>query len=160
MADRTIKHPRGVVEEVLIKVGKFIFHVDFLVLDMQEDANVPIILGRPFLATGRALIDVQKGELKLRIQEEEETFKVFKTTKHRDVDEVFYIEVAPSDPTPPTTQMEHKKKGKFKHVVKKFKEMVTEVTKKLKKRRRNNKGVSTTTTEERRPKGRCPTAIT
>ena len=113
MANRTIKHPKSVVEDVLMKVGKFIFPINFVVLDMQEDANVPIILGRPFLATGRALIDVQKGELKLRIQGEEETFKVFKATKHPEVDEVFYIEVAPSDPTPPANQAKSKKKGRF-----------------------------------------------
>ena len=46
------------MEDVLIRVGKFIFPVDFVVLEMAEDFNVPIILGRPFLATGRALIDV------------------------------------------------------------------------------------------------------
>ena len=56
---------------------KFIFPADFIILDMGEDKKVPIILGRPFLATRRALIDVQEGELKLRVQEEEVTFSVF-----------------------------------------------------------------------------------
>lgn len=50
---------------MLIKVGKFIFLADFVVLDMEEDKNVPIILGRPFLATGDAIIEVQKGVLTL-----------------------------------------------------------------------------------------------
>ncbi|XP_060967869.1 uncharacterized protein LOC133035734 [Cannabis sativa] len=81
MADHSLTHPRGIIEDVLVKVGKFIFHADFLILDMEEDENIPIILGRPFLATGRALIDVQKGELKLRVQKEEETFKVFAATE-------------------------------------------------------------------------------
>ena len=67
MADRSIKHPRGVIEDVLVKVDKFIFPADFVVLDMEEDRDIPIILGRPFLATGKALIDVQKGELRLRV---------------------------------------------------------------------------------------------
>ena len=58
MADRSIKHPRGLVEDMLINVGKFIFPVVFVVLDMEEDYNVLIILGRLFLDTGRALIDV------------------------------------------------------------------------------------------------------
>ena len=57
LADRSLKHPRGVIEDVLVKVDKFIFPADFIVLDM-EDKEIPIILGRPFLATGRALIDV------------------------------------------------------------------------------------------------------
>ncbi|KAL0444740.1 UNVERIFIED_CONTAM: hypothetical protein Slati_2196700 [Sesamum latifolium] len=60
LADRSIKYPRGIVDDVLIKVGKFIIPVDFIVLDMEEDKNMPLILGRSFLATSRALIDVQK----------------------------------------------------------------------------------------------------
>ena len=77
LADRSLKHPRGVIEDVLVKVDKFIFLEDFIVLDMEEDKEIPIILGRPFLATGGALIDVQKGELKLRALEDEITFHVF-----------------------------------------------------------------------------------
>ena len=46
------------IEDVLVKVDKFIFTADFIVLDMEEDKEIPIILGRPFLATGKALIDV------------------------------------------------------------------------------------------------------
>ena len=60
LADRSLKHHRGIIEDVLVKVDKFIFPADFIVLDMEEDKEIPIILGRPFLATGRALIDVQK----------------------------------------------------------------------------------------------------
>lgn len=67
LADRSLAHPRGVIKDVLVKIDKFIFPVDFIVLDMEKDTNVPIILGRPFLATGQALINVQKGELKLRV---------------------------------------------------------------------------------------------
>ena len=51
-------------------MGKFIFPVDFVVMDMEEDTQVPLLLGRPFLATGAALIDVKKGELTLRVREE------------------------------------------------------------------------------------------
>ena len=61
MAERTMAQPEGVLEDVLIKVGKFIFPVDFVVMDMEEDTQVPLILGRPFLATGDALIDIKKG---------------------------------------------------------------------------------------------------
>ncbi|XP_047943010.1 uncharacterized protein LOC125189824 [Salvia hispanica] len=65
MADITVLYPKGIVEDILVKVGEFIFPADFVVLDMEEDKHVPLILGRPFLATGRALIDVHKGELTL-----------------------------------------------------------------------------------------------
>ena len=77
-----MKHPRGVIEDVLVKVNKFIFPADFIVLDMEEDKEKPIILGRPFLATGRAMIDVQRGELKLRVQEDEVKFNVFEAVRH------------------------------------------------------------------------------
>ena len=66
LADRSLKHPRGIIE-VLVKVNKFIFPTNFIFLGMEEDREIPIILGRSFLATGKALIDVQKGELKLRV---------------------------------------------------------------------------------------------
>ncbi|KAH9780391.1 hypothetical protein KPL71_008059 [Citrus sinensis] len=60
LADRSHAYPEGKIEDVLVKVDKFIFPVDFIVLDFEADKEVPIILGRPFLATGKTLIDVQK----------------------------------------------------------------------------------------------------
>ena len=81
LADRSIAYPRGVLEDMLVKVDKFIFPVDFVVLDMEEDQQVPLILGRPFLATARALIDVHKGNLILRINDEQVTFNVYKDSK-------------------------------------------------------------------------------
>ena len=82
LADRSLEHLRGVIEDVLVKVDKFIFPAYFIMLDMEEDKEIPIILGRPFLATGRAMIDVQRGELKLRVQEDEVKFNVFKAVRH------------------------------------------------------------------------------
>lgn len=78
LVDGTLDYPRGVVEDVLVKVDKFIFPADFIILDYEEDKDVPIILGRPFLATGRAIIDVQQGELTMKVQDQEVTFNVFK----------------------------------------------------------------------------------
>ena len=94
LADRCLTRPCSIIEDVLVKVDKFIFPADFIILDMEEDKEVPIILGRPFLATGRALIDVQKGELILRVQEEEVTFSVFNAIKHlHDNDSCFSVDV-------------------------------------------------------------------
>ncbi|XP_074314466.1 uncharacterized protein LOC141649680 [Silene latifolia] len=62
MADRSIKCPLGVLQDVSVKVGKFLIPVDFIVLDMAEDAQIPIIFGRPFLHTARAVIDVKNGD--------------------------------------------------------------------------------------------------
>ena len=70
MADMTLAHPEGILEDVLIKVGKFVFPVDFIVINIEEDKQVPLLLGRPFLETGAALIDVKKGELTLRVGDE------------------------------------------------------------------------------------------
>ena len=70
------------IEDVLVKVDKFIFPIDFIILDMEEDKEIPIILGRPFLATGKAMIDVQRGELKLRVQDDEVKFNVFEAARH------------------------------------------------------------------------------
>ena len=70
------------IKDFLVKVDKFIFPVDFIVLDMEEDKEIPIILSRPFLATGRTMIDVQRGELKLRVQNDEIKFNVFEAVRH------------------------------------------------------------------------------
>ena len=70
MVERTLAHPEGILEDVLIKVGKFIFPMDFVVIDIEEDKQVPLLLGRPFLAIGAALIYVKKGELTLRVGDE------------------------------------------------------------------------------------------
>ncbi|XP_015954861.1 uncharacterized protein LOC107479227 [Arachis duranensis] len=78
LADRTFKFPYGVVEDLLVKVGEFIFPAYFVVLDVEEEASTSIILGRPFLATAGAIIDVQKEELVLRLHEEKIVFNVFK----------------------------------------------------------------------------------
>ena len=71
MVDRSMAQPEGILEDVLVKVGKFIFPMDFVVIDIEEDKKIPLFLGRPFLATGASLIDVKKGELTLRVFREE-----------------------------------------------------------------------------------------
>ena len=74
MANRSLTYPRGFIEDVLVKVDKFIFPVDFVVLDMKEDREILLILGRPFLATGRALIDVHSGNLTLKVNDGEVSY--------------------------------------------------------------------------------------
>ena len=93
LTDRSLKHHGGVIEDVLVKVDKFIFPSNFIVLDMEEDKEIPIILGRPFLATGRAMIDVYKGDLKLRVQDDEVRFSIFNPVRHpTESDACFMIE--------------------------------------------------------------------
>lgn len=93
LADRSITYPRGIVKDVLVKVDKFIFPADFIILDYEEDKNIPIILGRSFLATGKTLIVVQKGELTMSVHDQEVTFNVFKAMKFpTDEEECFWVD--------------------------------------------------------------------
>ncbi|XP_019242541.1 PREDICTED: uncharacterized protein LOC109222671, partial [Nicotiana attenuata] len=81
LADQSTKKPKGIIENVLVRVDKFVFPVDFIVLEMEENTEVPLILGRPFLATGRAFIDVHQGQLILRVDEERVIFDMQKMMK-------------------------------------------------------------------------------
>ena len=95
LADRTIKHPYGIVEDVLVKVEKFLFPVDFVVMDMDEDSEVPLILGRPFMKTAKVMIDVDDGKLTVRVQDDEMQFNVFEAMKHpKDKRECFRVDVS------------------------------------------------------------------
>nr|GFA70663.1 reverse transcriptase domain-containing protein [Tanacetum cinerariifolium] len=75
LADRTISKPTGVAENVFVKVGKFYFPADFVILDFVADPRVPLILGRPFLSIAHALIDVYEGEITLRHDDQSLTLK-------------------------------------------------------------------------------------
>ncbi|WJX41401.1 hypothetical protein P8452_28759 [Trifolium repens] len=77
LADRSITHPYGILQDVLVRCAEFVFPADFVILDMEECVDTPVLFGRPFLATGRALIDVEMGDLMLRLNDESVNFKVF-----------------------------------------------------------------------------------
>ncbi|GJY67026.1 reverse transcriptase domain-containing protein [Tanacetum coccineum] len=81
LADRSIQYPRGIIKNVLIKVDKFVLSIDSVILDMPEDSRVPIILGRPFLATARAMIDVFNKKITLRVGDDEVIFDVDQSIK-------------------------------------------------------------------------------
>ncbi|GJW43032.1 putative reverse transcriptase domain-containing protein [Tanacetum coccineum] len=70
LADWTVKYPKGIAKNVLVGIGKFVFLIDFIIMDMPKDIKVPLILGRPFLSTARAKIDVYKRKITLRVREE------------------------------------------------------------------------------------------
>ncbi|GKB15378.1 reverse transcriptase domain-containing protein [Tanacetum coccineum] len=82
LANRSVAISNGVAEDVFVKVGKFYFLADFVVVDYDVDPRVPLILGRPFLRTARALIDVHGKELTLRVNDEAITFKVGHTSRY------------------------------------------------------------------------------
>ncbi|KAK8662888.1 hypothetical protein V6N13_024774 [Hibiscus sabdariffa] len=87
LADRSYVQPEGKIEDILVRVDKFIFPVDFLILDCEADEHALIILGRPFLATSRMLIDFEKGELVLRVDEEQVKINVFSVPGQQQVEE-------------------------------------------------------------------------
>ncbi|XP_070032657.1 uncharacterized protein [Nicotiana tomentosiformis] len=79
MEDRTMKRPLGIIDDVLVCVDKFILLVGFVILDYEMDYEMTIILGRPFLATGEALVDVEAGELTFRVGDEKVVSHVCKS---------------------------------------------------------------------------------
>ena len=74
LADQSVRYPAGIVENIQVKVRNFFVPMDFVVLDMQEDMKTPLILGRPFLSTTNAHIDVGAREIKFHIYSKEERF--------------------------------------------------------------------------------------
>nr|GFA51970.1 hypothetical protein [Tanacetum cinerariifolium] len=107
LANRTISKPTGVAENVFVKVGKFYFPADFIILDFVADHRVPIILGRPFLSTAHALIDVYEGEITLRHDDQSLTLKCGDTPliSYKEINETFPLEylnkVAHKNPSTP-----------------------------------------------------------
>jgi len=84
----------------LVKVDKFLFPVDFVVMDIEEDAEVPLILRRPFMKTAKVIIDVDKGKLKVCVIDEEISFNVFEAMKYsNDHKECFRVDTNVVEPS-------------------------------------------------------------
>ena len=81
LTDRTTSRPMGIAEDVFINVEKFHFPDDFVIVDFDANPRVPLILGRGFLTTGRALIDVYDEEITLRVGTEAVTFNLDQTAR-------------------------------------------------------------------------------
>nr|GEU68225.1 hypothetical protein [Tanacetum cinerariifolium] len=88
LADRSIQYPREIAEKVLIKIDKFVLPINFVILDTREDSKIMIILGRPFLATARAMIDVFNKKITLRVENKEVIFDVDQLTKRPPTEDV------------------------------------------------------------------------
>ncbi|XP_009605435.1 uncharacterized protein [Nicotiana tomentosiformis] len=100
LADRFLAYPEGVIEDVLIQVGSFIFPVDFIILDYEPNQEVPFILGHPFLATVRAIIDIYEGKMTIRVGDQVEVFNVYKELRlPAHYEELSMISVVESDAT-------------------------------------------------------------
>ncbi|GKF66638.1 reverse transcriptase domain-containing protein, partial [Tanacetum coccineum] len=88
LADRSITHPKGLVEDVYVKVGKFHFPTDFVVVKFEANTQVPLILGRSFMRTDRSLIDVYGEEITLWVDNEAITFNLDQTTRYSSKNDV------------------------------------------------------------------------
>ncbi|KAI5343351.1 hypothetical protein L3X38_011227 [Prunus dulcis] len=97
LVNRTIRYPKGILEDVLVNVEGLILPADFLVLEMEEapipDNELPLIFGRPFMATAKTKIDIEQGTLIMTVNEETVAFKVFDALKPNVVQDCFQIEV-------------------------------------------------------------------
>ncbi|XP_050909163.1 uncharacterized protein LOC127122934 [Lathyrus oleraceus] len=82
--DHSAKKPYGNVEDVLVKIDKFVFPMDFVILEMPENEEIPLILGRPFLEIGRCLINIEEGTMTLKVYDEELKIDVRNTIKYKD----------------------------------------------------------------------------
>ena len=100
LADRFVRTPRGLVEDVLVRIDTCYFLVDFLILDMepaQQLTQTPIILGRPFLATAKANIDCAKGTMDISVGDQKISLNIFQASQHmRDNEDCFTVDVIDS----------------------------------------------------------------
>ena len=90
LADRSIKYTVGILENVPVRIGPFYIPTDFIIMDIKEDSTTPIILGRPFLATARAIIDVKKGRLTFEVGEEKVEFILTQFLQAPAIDDTCY----------------------------------------------------------------------
>jgi len=82
LADRSITRPYGVVEDLLVKVRQFTFPTNFVIMDIEEDAEIPLILGRSFMLIANCMVDMGKGNLEMSVDDQKVAFNLFDVVKH------------------------------------------------------------------------------
>ena len=82
LADCSITRPYGVIEDVLVRVKHFTFPTDFVVMDIEEDTEIPLILGHPFMLTASCVVDMGKKKLEMGIADQKISFDLFDEEKH------------------------------------------------------------------------------
>ena len=82
LENRSITRPYGVVEDVLVKIHQFTFLVDFVIMDIEEDANISLIMGRPFMLTAKCVVDMGNDNLEKSMEDQKVTFNLFEAIKH------------------------------------------------------------------------------
>lgn len=91
LADRSVKYPIGMLENIPVRVGQFYIPTYFIVMDIKEDSDIPIIPGRPFLATVGTIIDVKQGKLTFEVGEEKIEFILSHFLKAPAIDDTYYF---------------------------------------------------------------------
>ncbi|XP_058767230.1 uncharacterized protein LOC131640874 [Vicia villosa] len=91
LADRSVRYPVSVLENVPVRIGQFYIPTDFIIMDIKEDVNTPIILGRPFLATVGDIIDVKKGKLTFEVGEEKVEFILTQFLQASAIEDTCYL---------------------------------------------------------------------
>ncbi|XP_058784158.1 uncharacterized protein LOC131658927 [Vicia villosa] len=91
LADRSVKYRVGVLENIPVRIGQFYIPTDFIIMDIKEDFNTPIILGKPFLATAGAIIDVKKGKLTFEVGEEKVEFILTRFLQAPAIEDTCYL---------------------------------------------------------------------
>ena len=81
LADRSITKPYGVIEDILVRVKHFTFPADFVVMDIEEDVNIPLILGHPFMLTASCLVDMRRIKLEMSVEDQKINFDLFDEEK-------------------------------------------------------------------------------
>ena len=81
LVDRSITKPYGVIADVLVRVKHLIFSADFIVMDIEEDSDIPLILGRPFMSTASCVVDMGKRKLQMAIEDQQISFDLFHEEK-------------------------------------------------------------------------------
>jgi len=82
LAGHSVTRPYGVVEDVLVKVCQFTFPVDFVIMDIEEDSNIPLILGHPFMLIEKCVVDMENENLEMIVEDQKATFNLFEAIKH------------------------------------------------------------------------------
>ncbi|GJW39626.1 putative reverse transcriptase domain-containing protein [Tanacetum coccineum] len=113
MADRSMQSPKGIKENVLVKISKFMFLVDFIILKIMEDENISIILGRPILATAHTKIDVYGKKISLGVGQDQIVFKINKKESPASISPICVINEFDKTQEFDNLVMSDEKKGDF-----------------------------------------------
>ncbi|XP_028193142.1 uncharacterized protein LOC114378701 [Glycine soja] len=82
LADRSITRPYGVIEDIIVKVRQFTFLMDFVIMNIEENYDIPLILGHPFMLTTKCVMDMGNGNLEMSVEDQKATFNLFEAIKH------------------------------------------------------------------------------